>query len=84
MRCFLFCFALIGTLLINCSAGIAQEDADVTIDSDLVEILDSFDKKTVKTRMPSQSCRIFWKRREPSFFSIIQILPGKNRHWAAM
>lgn len=45
MRCFLFCFALIGTLLINCSAGIAQEDADVTIDSDLVEILDSFDKK---------------------------------------
>ena len=43
MRCFLFCFAFAGAFLISCSAGIAREDADVTIDSDLVEILDSFD-----------------------------------------
>ncbi|MGN1079393.1 MAG: hypothetical protein ACI4TE_04385, partial [Alphaproteobacteria bacterium] len=44
MRSFLFCLAFTGSFLINASAGIARQDADVTIDSDLVEILDSFDK----------------------------------------
>ncbi len=45
MRCFLFCFAFFGAFLINCPAGRAQQDADLTIDSEMVEILNSFDKK---------------------------------------
>ncbi len=43
MRSFLFCIVFIGALLVRCPAGTAKEEADVTIDSELVEILDSFD-----------------------------------------
>lgn len=45
MRFCLFVFAFFGCFLNSFSVSLAQEDVDVTIDSDLVEILDSFDDR---------------------------------------